>query len=209
LNLNDELFKTSCRHDKWLIPKLIYSFSVCFVCLVLNLTMTITIYNRNWVFSFVQYDETELESLREVLSKETNYAIFKRRVDSPQKSYIKGYASFRDAYSLEKIRRLLGKKVYARVACHSRLETDCYCSQEGNFEEFGERTHSLKFNDWLRLNYGSSRKSKKTASTPKTKEVPIQPKESPKRKREEPIDEKSTKPFNVKQFHVFVFSLDS
>jgi len=171
--------------------------------------MTVTVYARSWIFSFIEYDETELESLRETLSKETKYAIFKRGVDSKKTSYIKGYASFRDGHSLESIKRLLGSKVHVRMAHHTTFETYYYCSREGNFEEFGERSEALKFNDFNLLNADSDAKSTKTPWDTKTKKVPKKSKESPKRKRKEAIDEKSTKPFHEKRYTVFVFSLDS
>jgi len=164
--------------------------------------------SQDWIFSLIGYDEAELESLRKTLSKETFYAIFKKDfIKKRSGPYIEGYAAFRDAYSLEKVKQWFGPKVNVRMARMSTYEMQHYGGREGNFEEFGFRPGSLRFNDWMLLNADS--KSTKTSSIPKTKPGPIFPKESPKRKREEPIDEKSTKPFHGKLQYVFVFSLDS
>lgn len=95
--------------------------------------------SKRWVFTLNNYDETELESIREGLSKEARYAIFGKEKGAEGTPHLQGYVSFGTAYRFNRVKKLVGNRAHIEKAKGSEDTNYDYCSKDGEFEEFGRR----------------------------------------------------------------------
>lgn len=103
--------------------------------------------SRRWCFTLNNYDEAELVSLRETLSKEARYAIFGKEKGESGTPHLQGYVSFSKTYRLKGVKKLVGERSHCEVAKGSEEDNFKYCSKDGDFEEFGARSSGGKRSD--------------------------------------------------------------
>lgn len=101
-----------------------------------------------WCFTLNNYVETELVSLRESLSKEeVRYAVFGKEKGSEGTPHLQGYVSFRKVKRFNAVKRLVGERCHLERAKGNEEQNYDYCTKDGEYEEFGERSTIGKRSD--------------------------------------------------------------
>lgn len=101
-----------------------------------------------WCFTLNNYVETELVSLRESLSKEeVRYAVFGKEKGSEDTPHLQGYVSFRKVKRFNAVKRLVGERCHLERAKGNEEQNYNYCTKDGEYEEFGERSTIGKRSD--------------------------------------------------------------
>lgn len=102
---------------------------------------------RAWCFTHNNYDELSLEHIRSLLkTPKVRYAIFGHEVGESGTPHLQGYVSFKNAQPFDRMQK-------AFIRCHlspakgNEKQNYEYCSKDGEFEEFGERSKQGKRTD--------------------------------------------------------------
>lgn len=103
----------------------------------------------HWCFTLNNYDETELDSIRQSLSKEEiRYAIFGKEVGENGTPHLQGYVSFKTRKRLKPVKKVVGERAHVEVAKGNESQNRTYCSKaDPEPEEFGIPSHPGKRND--------------------------------------------------------------
>jgi len=103
----------------------------------------------HWCFTLNNYDETELDSIRQSLSKEEiRYAIFGKEVGENGTPHLQGYVSFKTRKRLKPVKKVVGERAHVEVAKGNERQNRTYCSKaDPEPEEFGIPSHPGKRND--------------------------------------------------------------
>lgn len=102
---------------------------------------------RNWCFTQNNYDELSVEHIRSVLaSTKIRYAIFGYEVGESGTKHLQGYVAFLKEQRLSAVTKAI-PRAHWEPAKGNEEQNFAYCSKEGNFEEFGERTKQGKRTD--------------------------------------------------------------
>jgi len=104
--------------------------------------------SMRFVFTYNNYDEAVMVSLRSRLSEETvRYAIFGREVGASGTPHLQGYVSLTKKKSFTFFKNLVGDAAHIEVAKGDEVSNFDYCSKDGDYEEFGTRSKSGKRSD--------------------------------------------------------------
>lgn len=103
--------------------------------------------SKRWCFTLNNYDQTELDAIRESLSTAARYAIIGKEVGKEGTPHLQGYVSFTKNYRLTGIKKLLGDRAHCEIAEGDEHSNYNYCSKEGDFIEIGERRSAGKRSD--------------------------------------------------------------
>lgn len=103
--------------------------------------------SRRWTFTINNYDELTIEHLRSILKTDkVRYAIFGREVGEQGTPHLQGYIGFATPQRLAALKRMHPRGHYEKAKGNEQQNYD-YCSKEGDFEEFGERSQQGKRTD--------------------------------------------------------------
>ena len=105
--------------------------------------------SKHFCFTLNNYTDEEQERLRGSLSSDVvRYAIFGREVGAEGTPHLQGYVSCSKRFRFDGLREALGvPRLALLVAKGNEQHNYDYCSKEGDFEEFGERSKQGKRND--------------------------------------------------------------
>ena len=102
---------------------------------------------RAWCFTHNNYDELSVEHIRSILKVDkVRYAIFGREVGEQGTPHLQGYVSFKNKQSFSAMQRAF-TRCHLSPAKGTEKQNFDYCSKEGDFEEFGERSKQGKRTD--------------------------------------------------------------
>lgn len=98
--------------------------------------------SRSFAFTLNNYDEAELVSLRESLSKKekVRYAIFGYEKGESGTPHLQGFFTCVKPSSFPAAKALVGNRAHVEAAKASEARNRAYCSKEGKVEEFGARS---------------------------------------------------------------------
>lgn len=119
-------------------------------------TIRMSLRNRRFCFTWNNYSEEELQSLKESLEKMANsgsltYAGIGEEVGASGTCHLQGCLSFRHPRKFGSVRELLRNKAHLEVAKGSMQQNREYCSKEGKYWEVGAVTSQGKSSEMMQL----------------------------------------------------------
>lgn len=114
--------------------------------------------NRNYAFTWNNYNKQSLENLKKLNESQINFIIFGHEVGEKGTPHLQGYVEFTQGITLIQCKKRLdptnGSKspVHVEVAKGNRQQNVEYCSKEGDFylNQFKEK-HQGKRTDWIKI----------------------------------------------------------
>jgi len=99
---------------------------------------------RNWCFTINNYDEDNLDQLRQCIKMGARYCLFQQEKGESGTPHIQGFISFNSQKRLNSVKTLVGNRAHLIVAKGSPQQNRTYCSKESSriqdteCEEYGE-----------------------------------------------------------------------
>lgn len=93
---------------------------------------------KNWLFTLNNYDEDDIQKLRDLYPEDVGYLVFGRETaPSTGTPHLQGYLQCNRRKTLNSVKKWL-PTAHLEVARGSAQENRAYCTKDGEFEEFGE-----------------------------------------------------------------------
>lgn len=103
--------------------------------------------SKNWLFTLNNYDEDDIQKLRDLYPQDVSYLVFGRETaPSTGTPHLQGFFQCNQRKRLGGIRNWL-PTAHLEIARGSAQENRTYCTKDGEFEEFGEIQEKGRRND--------------------------------------------------------------
>ncbi|QQL09578.1 replication associated protein [Marmot associated feces virus 6] len=93
--------------------------------------------NRNWVFTFNNPYDIEIQMLDKILTSQADYAIYGEEVGENGTPHLQGYVEWKNAKALSTLKEY-NKKIHWEPRKGTQKQARDYCLKDGKTKEFGE-----------------------------------------------------------------------